>query len=321
MDFGDLFVRAMTLTWRHKFLWLLGLLLGINGLAFSLMRVFARAWLPAQWLDMAYWLELLSTDPATLMSWPMPDLAVVSRYAGVGIVALFVYVIGFWLVVTVAEGGVITAVLAERNGQSVTFGGALRGGFGLLGRFAGIDAAVFLPWFVVALLAMLLALAVMVATLAIATQDVAVQWVVTFYVVGLLCVVPLGCLLLPLGMASTWYRNLAFRDAAVLHHGVRVAVRHTWVVVRAHLGDVLVLTALLLGVGYVVRYAVGFLSVPLLALTAVALLSGPLLTLLNVLVTLLIALLKGMVLVFTAVAWTLAYWEITTPLHWPAEGE
>lgn len=140
---------------------------------------------------------------------------------------------------------------------------------------------------------------------------------VTIYVVGWLCVLGLGCCIPPLTLVLIWYRTLAFRDAAILGHGVREAMQHTRQVIRQRWGELLALTVILVGLSYILNWLLGFLTLPVLALTAVPLtagsssLAGILATGLNVLLSLLVALLKGVVHAFTAVAWTLAYRELS----------
>jgi hypothetical protein len=147
--------------------------------------------------------------------------------------------------------------------------------------------------------------------------ETAVRTTIAVYAVGWLCVLSLGCCIPPLSIAIIWYRTLAFRDAAVLGHGVREAMQHTRQVIKAHLGELIALTAFLYGLGYLLSWAFGFLSLPVLALTAVPLAtgmdsaSGLLAGGLNLLITLVVALLKGLVHAFTAVAWTLAYRQMT----------
>lgn len=320
IDNGRLFSQTLELLWRRKFLWLLGLLMGINGLVFSLLRLFVRPLLPGQWFELDYWLSLtqsgvvlpaLSLEPGQL--W---------RYILGGSILLFVYTVVFWVVVTMAEGAIIGTALEEADGRAPRLGHVTHLALGYLGRFAAIDAAVFLPLFILMLVMLAVALlsTVVIAYLTLQT-DTDARTAVTVFTVGWLCVLSLGCCIPPLTIGAIWYRTLAFRDAAVLNHGVREAMRHTRRVIRRHFGEFIALTALLYGLNYLLGWLLGLLSWPILALTAVPLatgitwVGGVLAVGLNLLVILLAALVQGMVHAFIAVAWTLAYREMTMIGH------
>jgi len=317
VDIGGLFSQSLTLIWRRKFLWLLGLLMGINGLGVGLIRPFLRAAIPDQWLNLAYWLEMLQSG-----SFQLPTINLTPSqiwgYVLVGSVGLFVYVVLFWVIVTVAEGALIGVTIEEGAGRPSHLGHSVRLGLGYLPRFAAIDAAVFLPIFLLLLLMMAVALVdtAVIAYLTLQTQT-ETSTVITIYALGWLCVLGLGCCIPPFTMILVWYRTLAFRDAAILGHGVRESLRHTRQVIRQHFGELLALAVLLYGLSYVLGWLFSLLTLPVLALTAVPLaagsssLAGIMAAGLNLLLSLLVALLKGVVHAFTAVAWTLAYRELS----------
>lgn len=317
IDIGGLFSQSFTLVWRRKFLWLMGLLMGINGLVVGLARPFLRTAVPDQWLNLAYWLDMLQSG-----SFQLPAINLTPSqmwgYVLVGSLALFVYVVLFWVIVTVAEGAIIGAAYEEAEARPSHLGRSVRFGIGYLPRFAAIDAAVFLPIFLLLLLMMMVALAdtAVIAYLTLQTQT-ETSTVITIYALGWLCVLALGCCIPPLTIVLVWYRTLAFRDAAILGHGVREALRHTRQVIRQHFGELLALAVLLYGLSYVLGWLFSLLTLPVLALTAVPLAAGitsPLgfvAAATNLLLSLLVALLKGMVHAFTAVAWTLAYRELS----------
>jgi hypothetical protein len=315
IDIAALFTQSLELLWRRKFLWLLGLLMGLNGLAFSLGRLFLRPLLPSQWFSLDYWLDLVQSG--TLPAWNV-EPAQLWRYVLGSSILLFVYVVVFWVIVTVAEGAIIGAAKEEAEGRQARLGRSLEMGIGYLGRFAAIDAAVFLPLFLLAVVMLAVALAdtAFLAYLTLQT-DADARTAVGVYALGWLCILSLGCCIPPLLILSVWYRTLAFRDAAVLDHGVRQAMQHTRQVIKLRWGELIALTAFLYGLSYLLGWLLSFLTIPVLALTAVPLatgmtsISGILAGGFNLLITLLVAFLKGLVHAFTAVAWTLAYRELT----------
>lgn len=317
IDIGGLFSQSFTLVWRRKFLWLMGLLMGINGLVVGLARPFLRTTVPEQWLSLEYWLEMVQSGTFQLPTMNLTT-AELWRYVLWGSLALFVYVVLFWVIVTVAEGAIIGAAQEEAEARPSHLGRSVRLGIGYLPRFAAIDAAVFLPIFLLLLLMMMVALAdtAVIAYLTLQTQT-ETSTVITIYALGWLCVLALGCCIPPLTIVLVWYRTLAFRDAAILGHGVREALRHTRQIIRQHFGELLALAVLLYGLSYVLGWLFSLLTLPVLALTAAPLAAGttsPLgfvAAVTNLLLSLLVALLKGMVHAFTAVAWTLAYRELS----------
>lgn len=293
------------------------MLMGINSLVFSLIRVFLRGLLPSEWFEVDYWLTYLQSDELLLPALDLdPDRA--WSYLLGGLFLLFLYTVVFWVIVTVAEGGIIGAVNDESAGRRARMGSALGHGFRLLGRFAAIDAAVFLPLFIWLLIMLFVG---MIDTFLVGFLTVQGQadagTAVAIFTIGWACVLILGCLIPPIALISLWYRTLAFRDAAVLDHSVREAMRHTRQVLRQHVGELIGLTAFLYGVGYMLSWLTSLLSWPILALTAVPLAAGfssaagVLAMILNLLITLLVAFLKGILHAFTAVAWTIAYRRLT----------
>lgn len=232
-----------------------------------------------------------------------------------GLLLVFGQFVLVWLVALLAEAGIITAV-SHRHTQPITLRQTIRWGRHWLGRFLVIDLLVFFPWFLIALLMMILVLvlALVLASFAISESSAGVVFAATG--LGLACLLGLALLLLPVGLASLWYRLLAFREAVL--HGVdgRTAVRQTWQRIRHNLGDVFVLIIVLWGG-------------PTLLLGGMSLVTSPLLTWLTSLtvadtaalqtaawlavasVTLLVWLVRGIVTAFVAIAWTLAYQNLS----------
>lgn len=314
IDIGGTFIDAVKLVWKHKFLWLFGLLVGLNGLVVGVGRLLLRPLLPPEWLQIEYWLGLIenpqSAAPMTLNLNPTPLL--------LGLVLLFVYVTLLWLIMTLAEGGIIATAVGQTEQQPLTGGQALRRSLGYLGRFAAIDALVFFPLFIL----MLIILAVgfvdtaLLAYLTLQTQTETAT-AVAVYVVGWAIMLGLSCCMIPLTIGGSWYRRLGFVDAALHQHGPKQAIRHVWQVVRQRWGELVALTVILYGLDFVLGWLFSFLTLPVVLLTAVPLATGLLsftgflAASLNLLVLLLVAFLKGMVHAVVIVVWTLAYYRLS----------
>jgi hypothetical protein len=318
MDFGLLFSRSWQILWRHKFMWLLGFLPGITHVVSALLQHWFTNYLRQDLLPV-----LAKTSPGELLYGSqtslIEDLAAEFFRGDVLVITfiwLFLALVVYWLIFTWAESSIIAASLHVEKEQPITLKQSLSIGWKFVGRFIAIDAFVFLPWFVVALAAMVLALIVLVGAVGMTTQGSTMESVMSVVVVGFGCVSLLGCLLVPLGFLTMQFRTLAFRDTAVFGGTIRESVRHTWQVVRANLATVIILVAIMWGVDYLFGLVTSLISVPIGAATAVSIFSGSgsiggtLTNLLSLLVTVLLAIPKAILFVFIGIAWTLAYLDL-----------
>jgi hypothetical protein len=304
----DLLSRSLKLLRQRQFLIWLGLGMSLSGLFGTGWRV----WLAQIFtFDFAQLANLQSVESLLFSS----ELVQMQQLLLRGLLLVFGQFVLVWLVALLAEAGIITAV-SHHHTQPISLRQAIHWGRQWLGRFLVIDLLVFFPWFLIALLMMILVLvlALVLASFAISEPSAGVVFAATG--LGLTCLLALALLLLPVGLASLWYRQLAFREAVL--HGVdgRTAVRQTWQRIRHNLGDVFVLVIVLWGG-------------PTLLLSGISLVASPLLTWLTSLtvagtaalqaaawlavasVTLLVWLVRGIVTAFVAIAWTLAYQNLS----------
>lgn len=297
MDYGRLLVRSWQLTWRHKLLWPLGLILAMGSVATAVLRF---TYLPqlTQYLGDPSRIaldSLIGSEP--YWTWLLGGTAV-----------FLILSLVSWLVWAVAQGAVISAVLDAETGQPVSWRRALNGGTALLGRFIAIDAIVFFPLFLLLLLLMLLATGLMLAFTWQMMQTGSMESAAVWLAVGMACLLPLSCLLLPLGALTSIFRTLAFRETGVRPGKVRDAIRRTWQVLRRQWGAVLVVWALLWGIQAALNLLLSGLALPLGGITAVAPQWGHWLGWLVGVATAVPLTLWHTV---TAVLWTLVYREIS----------
>ena len=305
MEIGFLLKRSGQIVWQRKFLWVLGFLISLNGVLFNAGRLLFGAELPALGRELLAWRQQPDIAARLLETTLTPKL--MGQITFWSIVLLFVVFIGFWLAATWAEAAVILAVKAVEADEPVSLVSALRQGYRWLGRFIAIDAIAFFPWFILALVILLLMILLM---LLIGWQAVnQAEWrnLVLTMALGALCLIPLTLLLAPVGWLTLIYRSLAFRDAALLEHGARSAVRHTWQVIKRQFGLAAATLAVLWAVKTAVSWATELLFWPVLGLAALFNLPDPLAWLLNGLVFLLVTLIEAIFAAYIAVAWTLAY--------------
>jgi hypothetical protein len=323
MDYGRLFNTSWQLTWRHKFLWFFGFLTALSAATSSFLRL---AWGP----------DLFALDDATMEQWlAQPDLLmteidqllpiVAAWLVGGSIILLLLSLLG-WLIVIFAQGAIISTAVAHDTSQPLTFSRASQRSMGLIGRFIAIDTLVYFPLFLALLLIMLLVAAALIGTIFTAFQDSAsTATIITPLLVGLLCALPILCLLTPLSLLTAAFRALAFRDTAVFNNGVRAAVRHTWTVLKANLGHIIVVGILLwglqaaldIGLRTAALFVYAVISAPgLFALNHAASLTTAQLIfqLLSFFFEATVLLIQAIAHAFTAVFWTLAYKELSNPI-------
>ena len=297
MDYGRLFVRSWQLTWRHKLLWLPGFVLAVGSVATAVLRF---TYLPQ--------LTKYLGDPTGIALDSFVESESYWTWLWGGTAVFFFLSLAFWLAWAVAQGAIITAVNDVDAGQPVSWQSALNGGTALLGRFIAIDAIVFFPMFLLLLLLMLLAAGLMFAFTWQMLQSGSMETAVLWVVVGLACLLPVSCLLLPLGMLTSLFRTLAFRETAVRLRKVRVTIRRTWQVIKRQWGPILVIWALVWGMQTVLNLLLGGLALPLGGITAVAPAWGGWLSWLVGVGTAVPLTLWHTV---TAVLWTIVYQEIS----------
>lgn len=231
-----------------------------------------------------------------------------------GLLLAFGQFVLVWLVALMAEAGLITAV--SRQDQPLTVRQTFRWGQQWLKQFLAVDLLVFFPWFLVALAMFLVVLILALALASFATSEVSAGTVLATTALGLACIIGLAGLLLPVGLVSLWYRLLAFRETVLQNVSPRTAVRQTWRRIRQNFGDIFVLVIVLWGGQTLVLGVFNFVTAPLLtwltpltnsdtmALQVVAWLA--LLAL-----TLLVWLVRGIITALVAIAWTLAYLNLS----------
>lgn len=309
MDIGLMLKQAWQVTWRHKFLWVLGFFAGLTGISVGIARLFFGARVTAVFRELLLWAQ--QPQPAPLpftFDYAEADLA---RFLIWAIVAAMVVFLGFWVVATIAEAGIIQAVVGAERGETVGLGASVRAGFHWLGRFVAIDAAVFFPWFLLALIIMLLMMVMILLLGYLGLNSAELSTVFWVLGIGALCLIPLFILLIPVAWLSFVYRTIAFRDAMWLDHGVRDSVRHTWQVVCGHLGTAVLIALLMMAVQSMSGWVIDLLSLPIFGAVAFLGEDSLLGDVLGVGLVLVTAVFSGIVYTYVAVAWTISYKQLT----------
>ena len=304
----DLLSRSLKLLRQHQFLIWFGLGMSLS----SLFGTGWRLWLTQIFtLDFAQLTNIQSVESLLFSS----EIAQMQQLFLRGLLLAFGQFVLVWVVALAAEAGLITAVF-HHNVQPISFRQTWRWGQQHLRDFFAVDLLVFFPWFLIAL-AMLLVIMIQAVLLAnFATSGASAGTVLVTTGLGLTCVLGLAGLLIPVGMVSLWYRLLAFRELIVQNVKPRTAVRQVWPRIRRNFGDIFVLIIILWGGQSILFSVLNFVSSPLLtwlsALTAsdrIALQATSWLA--TGAVTLLIWLVRGILTAYVAIAWTLAYQNVS----------
>ncbi|GAB4578724.1 MAG: hypothetical protein Fur0022_14600 [Anaerolineales bacterium] len=312
MDFGEVLSKAWQITWKYKVLWIFGILAGCGGQAGNNFNFQGNGSgsgpgssggpgnfpLPAglqQLLNaVERWLNGLSDIEAALLIGGM--MLVVLTLAAISIVLSTIGRIG--LVQGTLEG--------DRGIASLSFGD-------LMGRVR--------PYFW-RVLGLNLVLAGMIILIVIVFAAIIIFSTAATLGLGVLCIIPLLCLLVPLGWIVGIITEQAYIALMVDNLGIMDALHRGWQLFRENIGNML-LMGLILGiggliVGYIVALPFLLIVMPVvfgfITGTAKAVQSGLLIAGLCFVVYLpVLLILSGMVQTYIASAWTLTYLRLSRP--------
>jgi hypothetical protein len=316
MNYDAVIIRAVSLVWRNKMLWGLGLLATVSGLATNLiLRFLLRAGSGADFLQ-----------PGTLRQNGAFDF-----FEPEVILALILLVLLFflgWFINAIAEGGLIRATTILNEKRQVTFGQALRRGWRLLGRFIAIDSLLFLPIFILFLALLLVSFGGLIGLVAVATQGVATPSdILAVLGVTSAAATAIICLILPVGILTALMRIVAFREAAVDDMTPGNSIVHAWRLIRSNLFSIGFLGLLLVAFRYLLGTPFRLISFVLTAMSASPWLAtyidfpadlsmiSAFAGILGLVVAILAGLLKALVYAFVSSSWTLGYLELTTAVR------
>lgn len=238
MEYAATLRRAWEITWKHKALWILGILASCGkggggtggGGNFSGSGLDPAELGPAS-QELTQFLERLGNEETLWL-----------LLAGIGLLILILSLL-FLALGVIGQGGLIAAFHRSDPGASVSLGEAFTAGVFHFWRLLGAQLLIGLS-----LLVIFLVLAVPAVGLAIFTLGF-----------GLLCLIPVFVVMV---LASSLYFQFVQMAIVVEGNGVMGSLRRALDVIRANLGPVLVMGVILL-VGMFVLSAV--ITLPLLA--------------------------------------------------------
>jgi hypothetical protein len=248
MPFGELFTGTFGQIWRHKRLWLFGLLgLALTSIGLLVYQVFQYRWQSA-WLTT---LGDLTKNPGM-----MPERYVSTMMSSM--VWLWVGM-GIWMVVGLL-GYIVNLVMrgATMNEAAIAWGGGrTRTGRGISAG-AGRAAYVFvldLLWLLPGLLLVcggFGAFAAVIAAAAVSDGGDAPGAVILSIITALCCIF---CLTLLVGLLSMVFAPLMYQSAVAGRRGLGAAIGEGWRMAKANLGAMIIFAILL----WVLNIALGML--------------------------------------------------------------
>jgi hypothetical protein len=220
MDYGWVLKRAWEITWKFKGLWLLGILAscssgggggghggGSSGTGYQLSGES-----DPRFLQFQHWIESIPEE-----TWIV--IAVVA-----GIVVLLLALVSLVLGI-LGQGGLIAGFNQVETNGTVTLGEAFRIGKANFWRLLGVRAIFWLAGIVLGIIIAAAAITTALGTLGI----------------GLLCLVPLLCLLIPVGALVGVYVMLTQVALVTEALDVKASFRRSWEILKANLGPAIVI--------------------------------------------------------------------------------
>lgn len=304
MDFAAVLKKSWDITWKNKGLWLLGILAGCsasgrgnNGQAASGLRGYDFGGGDFRGGRIEGMEELQrffgQIDEG---AWIAIALAILGVVLVLGLIFLVLGVIG--------QAGLIAGFGRADEGQAITLSEAFNLGISNFWRLLGIRVIVWLIGLVVGI-----AVAVGVIVFTIGTLGI-----------GILCLLPLICLLIPLAWGVDAYIILSMVAAVEESLGVFDAFRRAWETARANLGPVIIMALILIVGGGILSAVLGipFIGIVVPAIAGFALgtdtsiYSGLAISGLCLVIGIpIFILLSGVLTTFTTGAWTLTYRRLT----------
>lgn len=301
MDISGIIKRAWEITWKHKGFWVLGILASCSGgggsgnssSSGSAGRTLQYQVNGDEFPRLAAWLDSIPEE----------------TWGGIGLAALGVLLLLAlitWALGVLGTGGLIAGFQQAELGEDVSLSSAFQVG---ASRFWKLLAIQLIP----GLLSLIIFIAIIGGMIFFAVLTAGI---------GVLCLLPLLCILVPLGFAISVYTLVAQIALLVEDLSLGAAFQRAWEVLRENPGNILIL-ALALGVlnvvaGFILAIPFFLLALPFLLSLVAGVNTGNFGSLTAILIgsavylpILLTA--SGILRTFITGVWTLAYRDMTTP--------
>jgi hypothetical protein len=310
-NFGEVLSRAWQIIWKHKVLWIFGILAGCSrgGSSFNFNSSSGDGGFSGGTPDL---------PPQVLEFFEFLVENIVSVSA-----ILIAFICIFWIIAiflgTIGKIGLIRGTWQAEAGESLFFGQLFSQSMPYFWRIFGLSLLVSLPFVLV--IGALIASGVIFGVAASQGSDESA--------LGFFALLPFlfgcMCLLLPVGIVINMIVRQSERVIVLENAGVLPALSRGWDIFRNNLGPVILMTLIL----WVISLVVGFIiAIPLLIIlipTMIAFVAGdaqswnPLIFAFACacLYTPVIWVINGIAVAYTESVWTLTYMRLTQPLDTP----
>lgn len=301
MDFGKVLTRSWEIIWKHKALWIFGILASCGGnfnvggnFNYSVGQEDTRNLPPEFARFFTNWERTFSQFfNERNIGW---IIAIICVLILIGIL--------FWVIGIFGKVALIKGTTKAEASQAISFRSLAAESWPLLGKAVGLSILLFLIPFAVFLLVFLVFTAIGIATAGI----------------GFICLIPIFCLLVPFFLLYFVYTEMAV--IALIKEGLKVgeALSRGWEVFRNNLGSLIGMGLILLVGGILVGIIV---SLPLIAIAAPAFFgflsddpnaagSGLLVSVILFLIALpFLIVINGIIRAYIQSAWTLTFMQLT----------
>jgi len=297
MDFGYVLKRAWEIIWKFKVLWIFGILAscgqaGSSGGSNSGYSVSAQE---------------SNVGPQIELFFNQLDPAAIAFLIALGILAILTLIILAILLGTIGRVGLIRGTMkAEQGAERLTFGELWRDGLAYFWRVFGLN--------------LLIGVFIFLVILALFIPGI----ILTGLTFGLfiLCLLPMICLLIPVMWAVYVVIEQANIALVVENLSIMKAIGRGWEVVRNNIGNMIVMSLILiLGVGLIGGAVIGLPLLIIATPAMVGLASGTTEAIRNGMIISgifffvylpLLLLFSGILRAYTTSAWTLTYMRLTT---------
>ncbi|MCL4261713.1 MAG: hypothetical protein KJ069_00790 [Anaerolineae bacterium] len=248
MDYGQILSRSWQITWKNKFLWVLGFLAALTRISSN---------------TSSYQTNSSEMTPEAVEQM-MQGMALL-----VGLGCLFLLIgVALWLLSLAAKGGLITAVSRIDNGERVTLGEAFSAGLSRISTLVGMNLLLYLPIFLIVVVSVVGAITLLAGsgiTFASFADEPSAAGEALAATFGLIffCFCGLICGLVLLGILLQFINAFAYRGIMLRGLGAIASLSHGWQVFRSNFVEVLLLSMLFFVISIAFGMAVAVVLAPL----------------------------------------------------------
>jgi hypothetical protein len=248
MDYGEIITRAWNITWKNKFLWVLGFLAALTSIG-SNSNSFQY-----------------TMDESDFVN--NPEMAAQIGVLIFGLMCVFMIIgIVLWLLSVAARGSLIDGVSRIDDGETVTLGEAFSAGTSAIWRLIGVYFLAYLPLIIAGIIMAILAFMTIGSAVAMETliqnPDEAAGAIAGSMGLLLLCMCLFICIIIPISIVLSFIAEFAARATVIQKMRITESLSQGWTIFKTNLGSVLLLALILFVIGIVISFALGIVMFPL----------------------------------------------------------